>query len=323
MEKKIETTDDESEEITDDESEEITDGSIGPLPLPIKKIDISCECKPAVELNKYGTCIPEQAIKKIAKKIGISEKAPKKVFKEIKEKTGCDGESCVLTKPEASHVISDSEIIHIKETHLKAYGPRDTRWFSNFDHHTKLLELAEKYQSLAVFRFAMSNVLEWGPEDNHPICKLDVRALRKSGKKYIAIPLNTDTYRVFRPDERVGKHWVCIFCDMSKKHRWTVEYFNSSGKPISAETGIRNIAIYLKDKFDTYCKKHKPDTYCEFIELCSTRQQYSKSECGGYILYILNARVQKPEIKPEEYKNYRIPDDAITIYRQVLFREYE
>lgn len=167
----------------------------------------------------------------------------------------CDSESCVLSRPEfvsfadAKLHIPPRQIAAEKLLKFKVAGPRNsTELLNNFNIDETLQQWARVFPEFFAYPFAMMDFDKTGG----PFADLRISDIF-AGK--VAQPLGPGFPAVKRPHRCAacvvntdmssgpGKHWVAVFVDARPKgglsagssHSgaapWTIEYFNSAGRP--------------------------------------------------------------------------------------------
>lgn len=159
--------------------------------------------------------------------------------------------------------------------------------FANYKCQLRDLDLA------AVWRGEAAQTLLGGAEVRRP-CRT------------FACVLNTDTHR------GPGEHWVVLFADMRDRAIWSLEFFNSTGKPDTPEvaTWMNRAAAQLGSL--PACPGVRQ------LHGSSIVHQHSNTECGLYVLFYVRARLEG--VPASYFRDHRVPDQAMRAFRRHLFR---
>jgi len=122
-----------------------------------------------------------------------------------------------------------------------------------------------------------------------------------------------------------GIHWFSIFINFPEnslfnKQPITIEYFNSSGYPLTKGTHQNE-----REKFYTYFKNLSDDLTkegfsAEFIQVTDIEHQRADTaNCGSYSLYYIWCRLNGRAF--EELTKNRITDEEMEKFRSVLWRQ--
>ncbi len=126
------------------------------------------------------------------------------------------------------------------------------------------------------------------------LCRLDLRAATRKGRKYIGIIFNLD------PHDKPGSHWVCAFVDIPKQSAY---YFDSYGYPPPKEI----------EAFLARCK----DQGCKHIYYNDFRHQRKGSECGMYCLFCIICLLKGRSFF--DVCSKIVDDDTMNSFRDILF----
>lgn len=249
---------------------------------------------------------------------------------------GCASESCVVTHPRfRAHVqtqgagLESAGGTHLLDIELdrrfKTEGPRDsTQLLSNFNIDGVLQEWAAEFPEFFNFSFNMMDFETVGGS----LARTDVaeilegRATQNLGKmgglvrrpcRTFACVLNTDV------STGRGKHWVAVFGDCRGDGEWTVEYFNSAGNPPPGPVTrwLESSAARLAEYRARHPRKYGTGAVTP-VPLTDVRHQDSQTECGNYALFYIRRRLEGAPLS--EFRDTRIPDDAMVEFRKHLFR---
>jgi hypothetical protein len=134
----------------------------------------------------------------------------------------------------------------------------------------------------------------------------------KRPARVIACVLNTDV------STGPGKHWVALLVDARAK-RWTVEYFNSAGRP--PPKPVVGWMEKTRARLEEWRKKH-PEAGSgpvDTVPVTSVSHQEGQSECGVFSLFFIRKRLEGTPIS--FFQGERIPDEIMTKFREFVFRD--
>lgn len=244
---------------------------------------------------------------------------------------GCTSESCVISHPQFASFARKKGISRRietdKEVRFKAAGPRNsTALLNNFNIDETLQRWARVFPELYVYPFAMSDFDQTHENldiidaadaiEGHADLDLGpgVGVIRRPSS-CLACVLNTDTSR------GKGKHWVAAFVDARPRGNtpWTVEYFNSAGRPPFA-----SIARWMEKTRAGLTKLRGEDAKkygsgaVNSVPVTDVDHQLGDTECGPFSLYYIRARLEGRPIS--FFQGDRITDEAMTEFRRYAFR---
>jgi len=283
--------------------------------------DDRCECHPSV--GNADVCLSKPmigAISELVKQkdptVKVENLKPIEVIEKAEEITGCDTQSCLLSKPpvvnELVKIIESKTredgnklIEYEKDTRFKRHGPSDnTALLSNFDIDGYLEDLRKAFPKFHHIKFQMIDFANTNSELDNLDIKRDVI---DQDKNTVGVVINTDD------SKGRGKHWFCLFMDF-RNTDWSIEFFNSSGNSPVFEIQIFLAKILMKAKNQFKNKriilKDKP----------KIRHQQGRTECGVYSLYYITKRLEG--IPHEYFLTNTIRDNEMTEFRKKLFRKY-
>jgi hypothetical protein len=260
---------------------------------------------------------------------------PAELIKTAAKVLNCDGsEACVMTHKnlhefivktegkDASKVIKAEALVRFKQE-----GPRNSnalvdnygldgigeRWAAkDFPQHFHcpfaMMDFdREDYQ---ISRISLVDVRE-GRESQKIFDAMspnNPRAVKRPCRTFACV-LNTDV------SSGGGKHWVCVFVDMrsepGKGEPWSIEYFNSSGRP--PPKSVTNWMANVKDQLETAY----PDAKIDIHPVTDIAHQKSYTECGVYVLYYIRSRLDGVSWK--EFSEWRVSDETMLEFRKHLF----
>ncbi|MHB8736930.1 MAG: hypothetical protein ACYC6M_16625, partial [Terriglobales bacterium] len=148
---------------------------------------------------------------------------------------GCKSESEILSHPQFAEFadrkgVPPSRLEAEKASRFKAEGPRNSRkWLSNFNIDDTLAQWARVFPEFYAYPFAMMDFAKTGSDlATVNVCEAMRRRRPQGPFKCFGCVVNTDV------STGRGRHWVAVFIDVrgaSQPPVWTVEYFNSTGRP--------------------------------------------------------------------------------------------
>jgi hypothetical protein len=272
--------------------------------MELEKIPNEC----AFDLNSDSICMDNSTVKKIKnfavniKK--ISNTSEKEVINKLKQIYECNSESCLLTQGEIRNVIGDSVAHDQLKTRFKPAGPWDTfDWLSNFNIDEVLDQVSKKHADKN-FLHIQYQMIDF-EETNSELAKIDFVQKYQSGIRCFGIVFNTDT------SLGSGKHWFCIYGDMSKSPI-TIEYFNSSG-----ELPLTEISTWIKKTKHSLEKGLKKPV--DDIIVSKIQYQNDNHSCGAYSLYYILSRLSGSDV--DDFKKNHINDNLMHEFRKHLFRK--
>jgi len=247
---------------------------------------------------------------------------------------GCTSESCVIAHPAlhkfvVEHRLAPPNALELElGLHFKAPGPRNSlALLSNYNLDETLQRWGRVFTEFFPCPFAMMDFDSNGDyfgEANFPAI-LEGRAevelgsgvgrVRRRASCFGCI-VNTDTSR------GPGKHWVAVFVDCRPPpgEPWTVEYFNSAGRPPPRpmvgwmERTRAQLAEYRSGR------PENRNTVCEAVSVPVTDMdhQESQTECGLYALFYIRRRLEG--VPYTFFEQQLVPDEAMTTFREHVFR---
>jgi hypothetical protein len=326
---------------------------------PLKGLSIStCECAEGINRQNGQPCssepvvdtiiefvrdiAPARAADTVAPAIKVAEhegtlpsgsSTGAKAVRVAAAELGCTSESCVISHPQFASFARKRGITRRidadKETRFKAAGPRNsTALLNNFNIDETLQRWARVFPELYVYPFAMSDFDQ--THENLDIINaadaieghadLDLGSgvgVMRRPSSCLACVLNTDTSR------GRGKHWVAAFVDTRPRGNtpWTVEYFNSAGRPPFA-----SVARWM-EKTRAGLAKLRAENVKKYgggavnsVPVTDVDHQLGDHECGLYALAYIRTRIEGRPIG--FWEGDRIPDEAMEEFRRYIFRSH-
>jgi hypothetical protein len=263
------------------------------------------EC--AFGLESGDICMDDTTIKKIkdfASKKKINASDGKEVIDKLKQIYNCDSESCLLNKDEIRDVIGETVAQTQLKTRFKPPGPWDTfNWLSNFNIDEVLDQISTKHsdKNFLHIPYQMRDFEQAQTE----LSNIDFVEKYKTGVRCFGVVFNTDL------SSGQGKHWFCIYGDMSKSPM-TIEYFNSSG-----ELPLTEIDTWMKRTKHLLEKGlNKP---VQDMIVSKVQYQNDNHSCGAYSLYYILSRLSGANVS--DFKKNHINDKLMHEFRKHLFRK--
>jgi len=227
-------------------------------------------CHPKHKSRKTKTCLSQDNITKIAKSVGQTGSR-----KNLEARLNCEAgdELCLVNKSN----LSNDEKRDIEKKEFRTIMPNEwidniNTWLSDEDIRNVMGQYEEAYPE---FKFLEVAPIDFSAQDPYvkdqkkciaeSFCKVDFKALKAAGKKYLGAVFNLD------PSYKGGSHWVAIFINIPKKE---VNYFDSYGFPPPKQIEHFMKSLTLQDKS---------------LKLQSNgrRFQYKGSECGMYSMIFI------------------------------------
>lgn len=279
-----------------------------------KKGDVSVCSSPEV-IKKMADFLEAMGEKLRVKNIENQE-TKIKIVNKMKEKTGCQSESCAIQNDKFKEFASPFIIDDNLKKNFKQKGPSNsTEWLSNFDIDDVLKEIHEVYSDQKFWNipFQMRDFKKNKPSEseaesvkNKNLESFNICKKYKEGYRCFGVVINTD-YSTGN-----GIHWFCLFVDMRDLKEITIEYFNSSGnEPLS------EIQAWMK-KTRVLLKKEFPEREVKDLVVSKEEHQKDDHSCGVYSLYYIISRVSK--IPYQYFQSNLVKDTKMHKFRNFLFR---
>jgi hypothetical protein len=249
--------------------------------------------------------------------------------------TDCPSESCLYRTPVFQQFVVNRGLVpgaralkRELELRFKAGGPRDSLdLLSNYNLDETLQRWGRVFPTFFPCPFAMmdfDNNGDYFGEANLPAI-LEGRIAADLGTERVRRPfncfgciVNTDT------SSGPGKHWVAVFvdCRPGGSDPWTVEYFNSAGRPPPKpmikwmERTAARLAEYRTSKAGPLTPEGVAVTT---VAVTDVDHQESQTECGLYALFYIRRRLEGAPYKL--FFEQLVPDAAMTEFRKHVFRD--
>jgi hypothetical protein len=254
------------------------------------------ECAPHVD-EAGGVCLTAPTVAAVAAAAGVKPGADAaQTIAAAKAATECSNQHCLLEKTNGA---LSSAAVDAERLRLKPLGPAATRkWLSNSNIDWSTQQWTQLFPDFHPIPFAMMNFMSY----DCALKKFDPAALRDA--RTFACVLNTDHH----PGR--GKHWVCVFGDM-RTTPWTIEYFNSSGRPPPAE--LVNWMVDMRQRM----RRCAPGGACDDVVVSRRAHQEGDSECGVYCLFYIWSRLHG--VPWTAFRENRVADHEVAAFRPRLF----
>jgi hypothetical protein len=252
---------------------------------------------------KTDHCIPVEILQKITG-TNISTN-PNDIINQLKEKTKCTSELCVIKSNTVSSKLGRDLVSKILDTYFKVIGPKFSveKWLSNDDIDKTLNQWKRisEFNNFHPIPFQMRDFQSKRTE----LSTLDFKHYYDKGIRSFACVPNTDW------SSGNGQHWFAFFFDF-RTEPYTLEYFNSSGEcPLKEYNKWLNEAEQkLQSQFNKPVKK---------LVVTRVQNQYDNSSCGCYALYYIYSRLNG--IPWKWFRENRVPDKKMHEFRKFLFNE--
>lgn len=245
-------------------------------------------------------CSSTDAISQMKNFIQLND-TDEKIVNTIKDKFGCQSESCVYKQDEFIRFIGRSAAKEYLREFFKPEGPATSiGLLSNYNIDDVLDQLEEvftdrKFQHIP---FQMRDFDTIGTE----LATINLADEYTSGSRCFGVVLNTDYHT------GGGLHWFCLFIDFSLPI-CTIEYFNSSGNSPIPEV----IAWIQKTKHYLIKSGHQVN-----VVYASRALQRDHHSCGVWCLCYIWARLKK--MPPSWFTPENVNDEMMVKLRKNLFR---
>lgn len=296
-----------------------------------------CSIARAVDAAGSDTCLREDIVAGLAKSEKIDAGGPGVVAK-LRQKTGCDGDACLLKRATAARVITEAEAGIEAQLALKQSGPTDASLFNDTVIQSQLYAWMYQFPEFYAYNFNMLNWRAKSLREGRVVARPDTLAtiswVRLLGGSEIPRPVgmsDTPASRAMMAARRVrcgaciinsdeydgnGKHWMALFVDArdtSDAPRWTVEFFNSAA--LRPESEWLDWMVKTKRELQSV----NPRAQIEQVCVCRIWHQHSKSECGPYSVFYVWARLKG--IPARYFMENVVPDQIMFEFRQHLFAD--
>jgi hypothetical protein len=197
-------------------------------------------------------------------------------------------------------------------------------WLNTLDIDNVLHQYQQKYPefvSLGPTPIDFDYKLSPGQCVTNELCRINMKQLINSGKKYIGVVFNLDNHK------NSGSHWIAMFCHIPKKE---ICYWDSYGyQPPKEVTQLMNKLKRQGDKLDLVSRrkiysnnsnlvKFKSQKDKKFqIRINNNRHQYKNSECGIYCINFIISMLEGRTF--ENVTNQIMKDDEMNKLRSKYF----
>jgi hypothetical protein len=285
------------------------------------------ECALHVNQSDNKICMTPDSLGLLVRDLNVKSKNPTKQLDEIKHKLNLVGqpESKVLEHDKVKTILGDDADKELIEN-FKPIGPLGPKPLSSHEIDQVIDQWKHKWTELVNLHYNMINFEEYGGTMKIPIKDIieqkissakvitennPVDLTTKSGKrpKYITAVVNSDV------QGGPGKHWTCIFIDLSTD-TWTLEFFNSSGNSPYNEI----IKWWAKNKIDLE-KYVEPRGTISInpLRVSDIIHQRAATTCGPYSLYYIWSRLNG--IPASAFKHSELADEVVqTFIKTHVFR---
>lgn len=270
------------------------------------------ECSLVHKGTVKGTCLSDQAITFLSKKIGIDLGSPDAdVMRSLRKRYSAHSDKDLLNSLPVE--LAKKEI-----KNFKIDGPSGVELLSNTDIDQILAQWHVAFPKFYPYNFNMRDYTQYSFREGRVIEEADSLATVDTVKLFkdytsCGCIINSDFYH------GQGKHWMALFADNTKNIP-TVEFFNSSGRSPDIEwvswlnRAKRGIDENNKDQIKSGKKQYAKIVHGNMV------QQYSMTECGVYSLFYIWARLNGT---PAEYfEHNHVPDELMFEFRAHLYNGY-
>jgi hypothetical protein len=275
--------------------------------------------------------------------------------REAAQVLGCGSESCVIAHPAFAQFVEETKVLPASEIprelalRYKAAGPRDEpAWLNDRNIDETLLRWARVFRDFYPCPFAMMDF----DKTREPFAALSIPALLTgAGAGASVLSADNGAMRpnaagrsaprpagpvttfgcVVNTDESggTGKHWVAVFVDCRAAvgdlaAPWTVEYFNSVGRPPPRpmvawmERTRAQLVDHRARAARLPASARGAAEIVQTLAVTDIDHQESRSECGLYAMYYIRRRLEGTP--PAFFSRQRVPDEAMVQFRKHVFR---
>ena len=305
------------------------------------------KCAPVAEDNykKYGTCLSKEDLKILAKNFNHTNnnqvknaasvgqtkiptqvlKAPKKLYKELIERTKCQDDICLISK-DFAQPLKDKLQNRYRPKMRSSWKKNPREWLNTFDIEFVMKQYEEKYNSfkfLGVFPVDFYIPDPSSTSNMNKVCYVSsmckftlAKFLEKGDKTSFGMVINLDNHK------GPGTHWVSLYANFDSDDKFCMTYFDSGGSPPPKEVKLFMKAIKTEVDsllFDEVAKKP--------FRVCYNTQTYQKlnTECGMFAMIFLITCLETSgdnidKVK-EHFDNVKLHDDLVWQYRKQLYIE--
>jgi len=279
-----------------------------------------------------SSCLRPEITRGLAEKLGVG-------IGDLREKTKCEGDACLLAHAVKARVISEAEAGIEEQVALKRSGPTDASLFNDGVIQGQLYAWMYRFPEFYAYNFNMLNwrekslregrvvaspdtlaTISWealmGGKVPRPIGMSDTPASRamlaRCAPRCGACVINSDEY------DGGGKHWMALFVDArdrAESPKWSVEFFNSAA--MRPESEWLDWMVKTKRELLSMNPRAQVETIC----VCRVWHQHSKSECGPYSMFYVWARLNG--VPARYFMENVVPDQFMFEFRQHLFADGE
>jgi hypothetical protein len=265
---------------------------------PTSKLDFSCYTPPLLNKLKMEWNSTHKATK-------IKSNKPRKIWEQLKSELSdkCSTERCWLDQ---TFMLNKTDRRFNQDTFApnapSTWKENPNEWLNSTDINKVMKQYEKAYPK---FRFIGPSPIDFNKKKLfgqcvwNDLCNFNLDSYIKNGISKIGIIFNTD------PHYLSGSHWICLFINIDKEF---IYYFDSNADDTPKE--IRKFINTVKSQ-----AKSKGITLKEYTN--TTEHQFSNTECGMYVLYIISTLI-KTNTLPTIFKK-RIPDSAMIELRKVFF----
>ena len=276
--------------------------------------------------NQYNKTFQNKIIVKQDKKHLLKE-----LTKNLKQ---CNGDHVCIVNTINKKILNN--LLDIQ----KIFRPQGTRGINDWLTTIEINKVMEQYElKYPYFKFGGAI-----PRDilkiNYPLMGTKYNIKETELEDFNIMGVNIISY-IYNLDEshQSGSHWVALYCNLNKCQ---IYFFDSYGsRPhIDIRLMIDKLCHMCYHKNNTGCvknckkldisesfmmsdinKKNKLEKKLKHIDYNRNRHQYKNSECGVYSLHFIIKLLEGKTF--DELNKNKIPDDKMTKFRYIIFRQDE
>lgn len=272
--------------------------------------DVVSECALMRTGTLKNTCLSDEAVITLSKKIGVPESVKIEGKLEAVRKTLKVNDDRDLIN------LLPKEVAFKEIKNFKLSSVQGVELLSNTDVDTILTQWSIGYPGFYAYSFNMLDYAENSFRNGEVVIgQPDTLATVDPVKVFeehtcCGCIINSDRYK------GPGKHWMALFAD-NRGAVPTVEFFNSSGRVPAPEwiSWMNRAALAIEE----IRKRKGQNIRCKIVTYNKVHQ-YSMTECGVYSLFYVYSRIKGIPI--DYFKAHVIKDELMFEFRAHLFTGY-
>lgn len=293
-------------------------------------------CKESLNIRPGSSCLSKNIIKKLyplEKELNINNNEPipivvdeellptdgsedSKMIRRLAAALDCDSEYCVLKSDDVKNILTYAETKEQKNR-FKIHGPRLKNVGTDGQKHAyaTLLQWADMFD----FFYPLPHSI-YKKDDNKNLLDVD-KVMKIIRERYPEIRvIAADISIIYQKKDICIGHSIVILIDMrgDKFEEWTIEYFDSVGKP--PPTILIPFLEKLARELKKYREEIKQTGQIHIIPVTKMlRHQQTTTECGMHSLIYIRRRLEG--ISYRAFSKFKIPDKFAKEFRREIFVE--